>query len=79
MPTIHLPNGFLTLSTTSISCPKCGQGYDESDYYRRLDNSASGMIYMKCKGCGSMLGVTANYKGDVVCWLKKDEKNLNSK
>lgn len=73
--TIRIPNGFLTLCETDFNCPKCGKLHTEEDYINRL-NKSDGLIYKRCKGCKTWLGITSNIMGDTVAWLKEDEKDI---
>lgn len=73
---ISIPNGILTLNDVDFNCPKCGHLHEESDYYKKLEKSDETYIYMKCKSCKEKLGVTTDYRGDVVVWLKSKEQEL---
>lgn len=59
---------------TEFNCPECGILHTEDDYYDRLVKSKRFLIYKKCKGCFETLGITSDIKGDVVVWLKSEEK-----
>jgi hypothetical protein len=50
----------------------------ESDYEKRLDKSEYDYIYITCKNkkCGVKIGLTTDMMGDVVVWLKSEEKEL---
>ena len=74
--TIQIPNGFLTLSDVDFKCPKCECPHEESDWYPQYEKSKNFTIYRSCKGCKTKLGITTNIKGDVVVWLKEDEKKM---
>jgi len=65
--------GFLCMSETDFNCPKCTCLHQEADYYSQLDKSKRGFIYKKCKGCGTKLGITSDFKGDVQVWIKDNE------
>ena len=71
--TIELNNGFITLSDTNFKCPRCQFEHGDKDYYKRLYNSKRGFIYKSCNGCKIKLGISVDYKGDVVVWLKDEE------
>lgn len=75
---IIIPNGILSICDTDFKCPKCECPHSESDYFDRLHNSKNGLIYKKCKGCKTQLGITSDIKGDVHVWLKEEENNLNN-
>lgn len=73
---IKLPNGYLRINDVDFKCPKCEHQHVESDYEKRLEKSEKMYIYIYCKNkeCGVKIGVATNYKGDVVSWLKSEEK-----
>ena len=76
MPTtICIGNGFLTFAKTNFSCPVCKCLHEEKDYITRLLNSKHCITYKQCKHCKVKLGISADYMGDTVVWLKSDEKN----
>jgi len=72
--TIRLSNGFLTMCDTDFNCPKCNHKHTEDFWYDRLCKSKNGVIYKKCKGCKTLIGITTDMKGDVRVWLKEREK-----
>jgi hypothetical protein len=72
--TIRMPNAIITCVEVDFKCPKCGCPHSEEDYYNRLNKSKRGLIYKACKGCKSRLGITVDMMGDVVVWLKEDER-----
>lgn len=69
-------NGFLTINDVDFKCPRCGHQHIESDYDKRLEKAEEMHIYINCKNrkCGVKIGLATNYKGDVVVWLKSEEK-----
>ena len=73
--TIFFGGALITLCDTDFECPACTCLHFEKDYYTRLYNSEKGLIYKSCKGCKAKLGITYDIKGDVVVWLKSEEKN----
>ena len=73
---IQIPDGILSMVEVDFKCPKCECPHSESDYYDRLYKSKHGLIYKQCKGCKTKLGITTDFKGDVVIWLKEDEKKV---
>lgn len=62
--------GILCMSETDFKCPKCECVHTEDDYYARLDKSKHGLIYKRCKGCKTLLGITTDIRGDVRVWEK---------
>jgi len=70
---IIIPNGILSICDTDFKCPKCECPHSESDYLDRLLNSKKSLIYKKCKGCKTKLGITSDMRGDVQVWLKEEE------
>jgi hypothetical protein len=66
--------GFITLSKIDFNCPACNQEHGEKFYYNQLRKSKNCMVYKECKKCGEILGITHDMCGDVVVWLKKDER-----
>lgn len=70
----RIGNAIVTFADTDFNCPKCSCPHKEKDYYTRLYNSKTGVIYKSCKECKTKLGISSNIKGDVVVWLKEDEK-----
>ena len=70
---VKIPNGIITFVDVDFKCPKCECPHTEDDYYDKLYNSKHGLIYKKCKGCKTKLGITTNIKSDVVVWLKDEE------
>jgi len=73
--TILINGALVSISKTDFDCPSCGHTHHEDDWYPKLNRSRQGQIYMLCKDCKQMLGVTVDMRGDVHAWLKKDEKN----
>jgi len=69
-------NGFLDFSNTDFQCPSCKHEHIEDDYIKKLEKSQHYLVYINCKGCKKKLGLTINYMGDVVVWLKSEEKKL---
>jgi hypothetical protein len=67
-------HGFICVAKTDFKCPKCECLHTEDDYYKQLDKSKHGLIYKKCKGCGTKLGITSDFKGDIHAWLKEEER-----
>jgi hypothetical protein len=65
--------GIICVVKADFECPKCGYAYHEEDYYNRLYKSKNGLIYKKCKGCHTQMGITTDFKGDVRVWLKETE------
>jgi len=70
---IGTDRAILCISKVDFRCPVCDRLYTEKDYYKRLDKSKSGVIYKKCS-CGTTLGVTVDYRGDVRVWRKDEEQ-----
>jgi len=70
--------GFLCLSETDFNCPVCGYKYTEDDYYKQLNKSEYGIIYKKCKGCKTKLGITTDIRGDIRVWLKSEELGIKT-
>lgn len=76
---IRTPNGgYLRMNDVNFKCPKCGHQHIESDYEKKLEKSDYDYIYINCKNkqCGVKIGVTTDMRGDVVYWLKSEEKEL---
>lgn len=71
---VPIHNGILSLVEADFKCPVCGCAHDEDDYFKRMQRSKYGLIYRKCKGCKTMLGITTDMRGDVKVWLKSEEK-----
>ena len=69
-------NGFVDFSYSFFKCPSCKHEHLENDYIKKLEKSKNYLTYINCKGCKKKLGVTVNYMGDVVVWLKSEEKEL---
>ena len=65
----------LTIVETSFKCPRCEYAYTEDFWYPQLDKSKTGLIYKKCKGCKSKIGITTCMTGDVKVWMKDEEKS----
>lgn len=65
--------GIISLVDVDFKCPSCGKEHTQDDYYKRMQASKHGLIYMACKGCKEKLGITTDMRGDVVVWLKKEE------
>jgi hypothetical protein len=70
---IFVPNGILTMVETDFNCPNCQQEYSEDFYYKALFKNEKGLIYKKCRKCGSKMGITTDIRGDVKVWLKQNE------
>lgn len=75
---IPIPNGILHLASVDFKCPACGEQYREKDYNAQLSRSKNHLIYKTCKGkeCEEVIGISFDYRGDVVAWLKKEENHL---
>jgi len=61
--------------TIDATCPNCNHVREYETFEKRLCNSKNGVIYIKCQSCKSMLGVSSDYKGNTVTWLKKSEND----
>lgn len=72
--TIRIPNGFVHLVETDFNCPSCNELYQEKDYYHKINQSKTGLVFTKCKKCRESIGITINIKGDVVAWLGKTQQ-----
>lgn len=72
--TIILGGAIVSLVDVDFNCPVCGCPHNEDDYQKRLHKSNTGLIYKQCKGCKTKLGITSDMRGDVVVWLKDEEK-----
>lgn len=72
--TIYMAGAIITLADVDFKCPKCEKEHNEDDWYPQYSRSKNGVIYRKCKGCKTKLGITTDIKGDVVVWLKEDEE-----
>lgn len=70
---IRIPNGILSMSYTDFKCPSCNYLHGEEDYFDRMIKSKHGLIYKRCKGCKTTLGITTDMRGDVRVWLKSEE------
>jgi hypothetical protein len=73
---IKVPNGFVTMpDVIDAVCPSCGYETPYEKFDKRLhdDRFDDACIYIICKGCRQKLGVSSDYKGNTVCWLKKTE------
>lgn len=70
---IPIPGGIISLVDVDFKCPACGKEHTEKDYFKRMQASKNGLIYMKCRGCKEKLGISSDMRGDVVVWLKKEE------
>jgi len=75
---IKIPNGIISMADADFRCPKCTCPHSECDYYEQLYKSKHGLIYKKCRGCKTSLGITTDIKGDVKVWLKEDERQDGS-
>ena len=75
---IRIPNGILNIPKTDFYCESCGQLHEFDDYEKRLEKSKDYIIYMRCKRCKVVIGITTAITGDTATWLKKDEKVKNS-
>lgn len=71
---VKIPNGILSMVEVDFKCPHCEYGYGSEWYADRLYKSVRGLIYKSCKICKNKLGITTDIRGDVVVWLKKEEK-----
>ena len=71
---IKIPDGIISMVDVDFKCPKCECPHSEEDYYDRLYKSKHGLIYKRCKGCKTKLGITTDIRGDVCVWLKEDER-----
>jgi hypothetical protein len=70
---IAIPNGILSMCYDEFDCPACTCHHTGKDYEDRLFKSKRGLIYKKCKGCKTKLGITTDYKGDVHVWVKNND------
>lgn len=71
---IPIQNGIISMCYTDFKCPVCECVHGEDDYFKRMQKSKYGLIYRKCKGCKTMLGITTCMRGDVKVWIKSEEK-----
>lgn len=67
----------LSIPKSKFNCPKCECLHSEEDYYEKLRNSKTFISYQNCKGCKTKLGISSDITGDVVVWLKSEEKQIN--
>ncbi len=77
MYTIALKGGgFLTMAEVEFKCPACSCDHNGKDWEHKLEKSKKTYCFINCKGCKRKLGVSLDYRGDVVVWevKKKDEK-----
>ena len=72
--TIRMAGAIITLVKVDFDCPKCKTRHFEQDYYDKMHKSKNGLIYRSCKNCKDKLGITTNMMGDVVVWLKSEER-----
>lgn len=77
--TIRMPDGFLTLVETEFNCPNCDELYQEKDYYHKIQQSKTGLVFTRCKKCRESIGITTDIKGDVKAWLGKNHQRGNLK
>lgn len=70
---IRVQNGTASLVETAFKCPTCECLHTEEHYYKRLERAAKCFVYIRCKGCRQVIGVTSDIRGDVQVWMKKDE------
>lgn len=71
--TIKMAGALIHCVDANFKCPKCECEHEEEDYFEQIQKSKHGLIYKKCKGCKTKLGITYDIKGDVRVWLKEDE------
>ncbi len=71
--TVVVGKAILSMCDVEFDCPKCTCAHVADDYIDRLQKSKYGLIYKKCKGCKTKLGITFDIRGDVRVWLKEEE------
>lgn len=71
---ILMAGALIDLCDVDFKCPRCEKPHTEKDWYPKFEKSKHGMIHMRCKGCKVWLGVSTDMKGDVVVWLKSEER-----
>jgi|LakMenE01Jun11ns_1017448.scaffolds.fasta_scaffold9958435_18 hypothetical protein len=69
---ILIPNGILSLAETDFKCPNCDKKYSEEFYYKVLEKSKKTYIYKKCLVCSAKMGISSDFRGDIVVWLKNE-------
>jgi len=67
--------GFMCMVETDFKCPKCGYLHHEKDYYPKMQKKGDDLVYIKCKGCKTKLGVAPDFKGDIHVWIKDEEND----
>ena len=72
--TVRIERGYARIVETSFNCPKCKKLFHEDFYIKAMDKSSSGLVYKRCTGCKTTIGITADILGDVRVWEKKTEK-----
>lgn len=72
MKTVRIKDGFLTIADTDAFCPNCKNKIQ----YRKKDltDYDDTYVYKICKGCRKKVGISTDYMGDIVTWLKTEER-----
>lgn len=65
-----LNNGILCMCKDEFNCPKCGKFYEGKFYEDQLEKSKKFWITKTCTNCKTKLGISTDFKGDVVVWIK---------
>ena len=72
---IPIKNGHVCLVQTGFNCPKCRHAHSEMDWYPKMEEEKSVVVYINCNNCNEEIGVTTDIKGDVQVWLKSNEND----
>jgi len=70
---------YISFVTSNFKCPCCKRIYKEAFYAKQLKKSNKYFIYKFCRYSKKKMGISINYMGNVVVWLKEKEKEKESK
>ena len=77
MATIEIKNGFITMpDVIDAECPSCKTIMTYNSFADKLSIDP---VYKVCKSCRQKIGISVDYKGNTVTWLKKEEETTAQK
>lgn len=68
MKSIKVPGGILHMVESKAVCHFCQTSIGIEDVDGKLCRSKNGFIRHKCQSCKNFIGITSNYRGDIVSY-----------
>lgn len=70
---LNQSNVFISIGKVEMNCPLCGWEINGINHVEPLHHSKRGYLYIKCPCCTESIGITADYRGDMVAF-KREKK-----